>query len=745
MAACQPYPPAALPELPQTSQNAGQAGARINGKAGAPNAEPPPSYSVAAAADVSLRNPAVRRGPGDISLDFADTDIREVVAQLLGTALGQTYTIDPAVHGTATLRTAQPLSREQILPVLQTLLAQNGAALVQAGGVYRVLPAAAAANTPGLAGEGGGSTSLVPLRYASAEDLAKTLQPFVQNGGRIAADAGRNALILTGDPSTRQTLTSLVQAFDINVLAGQSYALLPVTSGDAKDFASALQDAVRGAGGALGNTVRVIPLARINSVLVVASQPSTIEQVRRIYGLVERKRRQTVRSWHVYYLQNSRSNDTAYVLQQAFTPNNVTAVPTAAANGSQNRIQPQQLGGLGAGASSSGGIGSSGIGSTGIGSTGIGSTGIGTAGASGLGGGALGGTPATAPRTAGAPAPAAPASGNPLLGGLEPSEGGGEAANGMRIIPNSQNNAILIFATPQENDTVETMLRKLDILPLQVRIDATIAEVDLTDNLSYGTQFFFSGGLQGALSLGASAQQFASNFPGFVLSGPGGASAALNALQAVTKVRVLSSPQLLVLDNEQALLEVGALVPYLSQTSTSTITSGAPIVNSVNYQQTGVIMQVTPRVNSGGLVTLDISQQVSTVANGVTTPGVTSPTFNQRSVNSRVVIQDGQTVGLAGLIQDSDSRQNQGIPWLKDIPLLGILASQQTNTRTRTELLVLITPHVVTDQRDARSLTEDLREQLNGAAYVPQQLNSLPPSGSDDPNDTLRRRLGLQR
>ena len=304
---------------------------------------------------------------------------------------------------------------------------------------------------------------------------------------------------------------------------------------------------------------------------------------------------------------------------------------------------------------------------------------------------------------------------------------------------------MLIYATPQENDTVETMLRKLDILPLQVRIDATIAEVDLNDNLSYGTQFFFSAGLQGALSFGATAAAFSTGFPGFVLSGPGSTSAALNALQAVTKVRVLSSPQLLVLDNEAARLEVGALVPYLSQTSQSTITTGAPVVNSINYQQTGVIMQVTPRVNSGGLVTLDIAQEVSNVASAVTTAGVNSPTFNERSVTSRVVIQDGQTVGLAGLIQDSDSKQNQGIPWLKDIPLLGVLASQQTNVRTRTELLVLITPHVVHDQRDARSLTEDLRDQLSGSAAVAQQLLALPASGSADPSAPLRRQLGAPR
>ncbi len=759
LATCAPQEGTRLTTLPEADAAAGQASARVNGPVGSVAEDGRAQLSEAPAANVSLAPPARGTGgPGDISLNFADTDIRDVVAQVLGTTLGQTYTIDPGVRGTVTLRTAQPLRRDQMLPVLQTLLAQNGATLVQAGGIYRVQPAAGAANAPGLAnGEGGGSTTLIALRYASAEDLAKTLQPFVQGGGRIAADAGRNALVVTGDPATRQTLAGLIAAFDIDVLKGQSYALLPVTSGDAKDFATALQDAVRGSGAALAGVVRVIPMARIGAVLVVSSQPRYIDETRRIYALVDRKRRQTVRSWHVYYLQNSRSNDTAYVLQQAFTPNNITATPTSPAGSSPNAITAQQAGGLGNrsggfGGTLSGGNGLGGsLGGGGLGGGAGGGGGLGgSLGGGGLGGGGLGGTGAGGfgATTPGTPAPAAPASGNPLLGGLDPSENGGPggaAPEGMRIIPNGQNNAILIYATPQENDTVETMLRKLDILPLQVRIDATIAEVTLNDELQYGTQFFFRAGIQGALSFGTTAAGFASGFPGFVLSGPNNTQAALSLLQSITKVRVLSSPQLLVLDNEAARLQVGALVPYLSQTSQSTITTGAPVVNSINYQQTGVILQVTPRVNTGGLVTLDISQEVSDVAAAVTTAGVNSPTFNERSVTSRVVIQDGQTAGLAGLITDSDSRQNQGIPWLKDIPLLGALVSQQANNRARTELLVLITPHVVHDQRDARSLTEDLRDELNSAAAVPQKLNQLQPSGSSDPSESLRRRLGLQR
>ncbi len=306
----------------------------------------------------------------------------------------------------------------------------------------------------------------------------------------------------------------------------------------------------------------------------------------------------------------------------------------------------------------------------------------------------------------------------------------------------------------QEEDTIEAMLRKVDILPLQVRIDATIAEVTLNDQLQYGTQFFFkSGGINGVLSTNAqtfgtpnpanlTSAALGTALPGFVIGGNGlsGAPLAISALQSVTTVHVLSSPELLVLDNQPARLQVGNLVPYLTASSQSTLTSNAPIVNSVNYQPTGVIMQVTPRVNSGGLVTLDVSQEVSDV--DFSTPkasGIDSPTFLERNVTSRIVVQDGQTVGLAGLIRDSVTRGNNGIPWLKDIPMLGFLAGTQNNQRARTELLVLITPHVLHDQRDARALTEDLRDQLINAAAVPQELQSTRASGSPDPNQRVRK------
>jgi general secretion pathway protein D len=734
----------ALPPLPVETTVAPP---RINGNVGAPRGLSPALYSFGSPAGAPPSAPSAETGVGDISLDFADTDIREVTAQILGNILRLNYTIDPAVHGSATLRTAHPLARSQLLPVLQSLLAQNGAALVQTGSLYRVVPVAQAVAAAAAAGTAGIET--VPLRYASAEDLAKLLQPFVGDGGKIAADAGRNVLLVSGSPETRDSLIGLIRAFDTDILAGQSYALLPVENGGVKDFASALQDAFRGqAGGAMAGQVRIVPMERVNAVLAIAAEPRIIEQVRRVYTLVERARARTIRSWHVYYLQNSPAEDVAYVLQQAFTPNNVTAQPT-----SQLRAQAQAAAASqGTGGGILGGVGQGTGGLTGTAGSGQSVLGGAGGGLLGTGGATQGGSPlAQAPQAAAQGRTAAlPAAASPLAGPLE--QGNAEGAEeALSIIPDPQNNALLIYGTGQETETVEAMLRKIDILPLQVRIDAVIAEVQLNDNLQYGTQFFFqSGGLNGMLNFATNTNaqtvaqaQFNLNFPGFIIGGhgAGGAPFALQALQAVTTVRVLSSPQLLVLDNQPAQLQVGDVVPYLSQTSQSTLTSGAPVVSSINYQQTGVVLNVTPRVNSGGLVTLDISQQVTDVATTITTPGINSPTFFDRSISSRVVVQDGQTIGLAGLISDNTSTGNQGIPWLKDVPILGALAGNQNNTRQRTELLMLLTPHVIHDQRDARALTEDMREQLINAAAVPAQLNSLKPSGSPDPNQRIRDRV----
>jgi general secretion pathway protein D len=729
LCACQSPSPPGLEPLEQPS-NLQAAEPRVNstiptdrsrqrafverGAAAAPVAPPP--------------SPGAAAGPsGDVTLNFVDTDIREIARTILGTTLNVNYTIDPNVHGTGSIETPKPLPRSALLPALETVLNENGATLIERNGVYAVVPLAAGATHNLVSGANaiGGGTQIVPLRYAAAKDLAKVLEPYVAEGGKIAADPARNALIVSGDDAVRRTLVGLVRAFDIDILAGQSYALFPVGDGDPAKRASEFERVLQAQSeGALAGLVRVIPMDRVNAVLVVSSQPRYIDAARRFFRLTTEVEDATARSWHVYYVQNGQSADLENLLQRAFTPRNVSPTPappgTTAPGAEQLSVMPGGAAGAG-GAGFGGAFGAA----RGAGATGGLGVGAGATGLPGAGGGA-GGLGAAIP----AVPPAAEAAAPPATEPLSAETGAAGAENRIRIIANRRNNALLIYATPSEYGVIEGMLRKIDIIPLQVLIEATIAEVTLNDQLQYGTQFFFKIA-HVAETLGP-LPNFPQDFTGFALSKS--PNFLLKALADVTKVRVLSAPQLLVLDNEPARLQVGQQVPVPTAQATSVLTTGAPIVNTFDYRPTGVIMQVIPRVNSGGLVTLDIAQEVSDVAEQATNTAQGAPTFSDRVFRTRVAVQDGQTIGLAGLIRDTDTEDNNGFPFLKDIPLLGTLFSAQHNNRMRTELLVLITPHVVHDQRDARALTEDLRSQLVNAGLIPQQLQRRGHPGLSNPN-----------
>jgi general secretion pathway protein D len=320
LSSCAPAPPAALTGLPlaPVALSPQPAPAPVLASGAITSGTLPPraaaSYGTPATGAALAAAPAGQTEGGQFTLNFADTDLRAAVSQVLGTMLHVNYTIDPSVSGTATLQTTTPLDRSQLIPVLQTLLAQNNAVLVQADGLYRVMPA----------GQGGGAaadTEVLPLRYADATELATVLQPYVAKGGALAASSQGNAIVIQGDPASRAALASLVQAFDIDALAGQSYELFPVNTGDAKDFASAFSAAlVKQTGSRSAAAVSVVPLERISAVLVIANAPSYLSDAARIYAVLNRDQLETMRSWHIYYLRNSRANDAAYLLQEVSRP-----------------------------------------------------------------------------------------------------------------------------------------------------------------------------------------------------------------------------------------------------------------------------------------------------------------------------------------------------------------------------------------------------------------------------------------
>jgi general secretion pathway protein D len=291
-----------------------------------------------------------------------------------------------------------------------------------------------------------------------------------------------------------------------------------------------------------------------------------------------------------------------------------------------------------------------------------------------------------------------------------------------KVSSDETNNAIVVYATPRDYAVIEDALRKLDVAPSQVMIEAAIVEVTLNDQLQYGVQWSFANRTSlGALSQGTTNAP-TSLFPGFTYAYTHGSIAAsLTALETLTKINVISAPKLMVLNNQTASLQVGDQVPILSETSTSTIGTNAPVVNSIEYRDTGIILRITPRVNSGGEVLLDLSQEVSAVIPATSASGIASPTISTRKVATSVAVQDGEVVAIGGLISNSVNNVQSGIPFLSRIKVLNTLFGNTNNQSAKTELIVLLRPVVVRDVNDSRALTDELRDKL-------QSLRPLLPS-----------------
>lgn len=661
-------------------------------------------------------------GQGDVTLNFSETDIREVVRVILGELLRVTYTIDPTVKGTATIYTAAPVSRDALTQILVSLLAQNGAQLIQRDGIYNVVPIASAA--PSLQGGGGSNaaetTEIVYLQYASAPQLAKVLAPFTTPTSRVSAGPTNNTVLVSGTATVRSSLVALVKSFDIDVLAGQSYAIFPVAESEPEKVAQEVRAFVQSTPADSTGPVRVVALERINAVLVVSQEPRYLERIARFIAQVDRVGDSSSRRLHVYYVQNGAATDLAGLLQKSFAPQGGSQSSAGGGSLAPN-VEPGMIGSSTQSGQASGALGaSSGPGMTTAG-LGGGQTSSGATGSSASPGGSGN---FTAPLSA-----SMSSSSTSGTSGMNYESEAAASSRGMRFVADPKNNALLIYATPAEYKLIESTLRKIDILPLQVLVEATVAEVTLNDNLQYGTQFFLkTGALTSTLSNLANGT-VSPEFPGFAFAfSTSSAQVALSALKSVTRVKVVSDPQILVLNNESARLQVGDLVPITTQTSQSTVSAGAPIVSSVDYKETGVILQVTPRVNSGGLVTLDLQQEVSDVVR-TSTSTINSPTIQQRKLRTRIVAQDGETVGLGGLIKDSNTVSNSGIPWLTDIPVLGALFGSRSHLAGRTELLILLTPRVIRDQRTVRDLTEDLRVKLGALGSLPIVRDPIEPPG----------------
>ena len=673
--------------------------------------------------------PAPRTTPGEVTLNFDGADIRDV-AKVIFDTLKENYTVDPQVQGQVTVQTSQPLARNQLLPTLETLLRMNQAVLVREGGLYKILPAAGAVRQGGLGprlGGGGGvgyGVRIVPLSYVSAVEMQSIIAPFLPEGGVLRADVARNLLILAGTPQELANVQGTIDTFDVNWLKGMSIGMFRLRNVDSQAMATNLTQLLgEGSGTPVAGLLRFVPLSKLNAVLVITPQ---VEYLKEVATWIERLDGVGGERLYVYAVQNSQAEYVAELLNGLF---NLGGGGASRGGDVAPGLKSGQVSSGGAESSGlSGGSGSSSL--SGLSSSGSSSSGLGTSSASGASG--IGGSTPSIGSRSGARAGKA-SSGGGSMGSGGPSAGMEE----VRIVADTENNSLLIWATSQNYERIVSTLQKMDVPPRQVLIEATIAEVTLTGKLQYGVQWFFNNDVgtnngedyTGTGSLGINADNLKINdvlkgrtagaFSYAITNSAGLVRALLNTLASDSKLKVLSSPHVMVVDNQQAVIRVGTQQPIPSGTTTTTV--GVTTSGGVEYKDTGVFLEVLPRINAGGMVNMEIKQEVVDVGPLVDVSEVDGAArknraFLQRSVTSKVTVKSGQTLVLGGLIRDNRAEGQSGFPILYKIPVLGALFGNTEEQVDRTELIVLITPRVVENSQEADQVTDEIKRKMREVA-----------------------------
>ena len=701
---------------------------------------------------------------GKYTLNFDDAELNEVAKTILDETLKINYVISPKVTGRVTLQTTRALTDEELIPTLETLLKLNGAVLIKDNGLYRIEPEAggivgapgARVGVPGQKLPPGFQLRLVPLRYVGVAEMQKVLEPLMPAKSIIRVDTSRNMLWLAGSSEELSSVLETVQLFDVDFMRGMSVGIFPLSNVEPALIAIEIQKILGDTSkGPLAGLLRILPIDRLNAIMAITPQPRYLEEIANWVVRLDRYSQNRMGSIHVYRLQNVDAIEMAKTLSNIFGG-------SGSQSGSRASLRPgfqdSSIGASSANTPNSGGsgfsnssgdLGSSPSGDLGYGTSsgGFGSsmgpnTGGGFNGGGFNSGGALSGTGTTA---GGLGDSSSGGLGGSALGGLGDSGGSGigrgsssqkrtgGAANlgNIRIVADLPNNALIITAKPQEYKEIEAVIRDLDVLPYQVLIDATIAEVSLTDSLQYGIKWYFQQqqnnfGLFGKDLI--SNQAIAAGVDAATQTALYGSSSTfayafmakdvkvlLEAQADKGKVNMLSSPSVMVQNNQEASMRVGDQVPTLTGSVSNTINTNN-VVQSIQYRDTGVLLNVRPRVNASGLVNLDIIQTVSnvTAASPLSGSQINSPTFAQRQIKSNVAVQDGETLVLGGLIKEDTSNLRSGIPLLYELPVIGDLFGSTKMNTLRQELVVLLTPRVIDSQRRGREITNEFRRQLTG-------------------------------
>ncbi len=707
-----------LKPAPSTAPEEDISGIAISPQASANRPPPKPEIEVGTGKFYSTQ-PAPRTGGGEgqVTFNFENQPIQAVVKAILGDMLEENYTIAPNVGGNVTYSTSRPIRREDAMPVLEMLLAWTGNALVREGSRYTVLQAKDAIPgklTPrvGASQQPGYGLRIYPLRYVSASEMAKLLKPYAQPNAFVSIDPNRSLLVLAGNPSELDNYQRTIDTFDVDWLKGMSIGVFTLQHVEVAKLLPDL-DQIFGSKGEspLAGMFRFMPIEQTNSMIVITPQPEYLKQAEEWLYRLDRGGTENSVQLYVYNVKNLKSPDLADYLSQIFL---------GTSSGSRR-------------SSTSGNVGP-GLRPTTLGSRG----GIGAGSNSGL-------SYQNSLRPQSNEEKSAP-----VAVGATSVAGGGKKETDIRISAIEENNQLMIQATPIEWDQIESAIKKLDVVPLQVQIEARILEVSLTGGLQYGVQWWL-GNLQTANGQYANPRgpydypnQYDRMGSTVGRVGPGSGTASvfwsyinskfqvqLSALETSGQAKTLSAPSLVVNNNQEAQLSVGQQIPvqqvsYTGITNTGTTTgTGAVGLSSVQYLNTGVMLDVKPRVNPGGLVYLDITQEVSNPGPPAVAGG--NPPINQRQIQTQVAVQSGQTILLGGLIRDDNSTGDTSVPLLSKIPIVRNLFGNTTTSKSRTELIVLITPRVISNSDEARQMTEDYSRQFESLTPLPAKASAPPP------------------
>jgi general secretion pathway protein D len=673
---------------------------------------------------------AVVRGDG-VELNFEGAEIQNVAKTVLGDTLGISFVVDPRVQGNVTLASTGPIPRKDVLPVFESVLRMSNAAVVHEGNLVKIVPVAEASGTGAVnigAGQAGFGVSIVPLRYTAATTIARTAENFLSRAGAIKIDQARNLLLIQGTTAERQAALDVVAAFDVEWMRNQSVGVYPLKSTSPETMIKELERVFESGDGGQGQgVVRFQPISRMNAVLVVTKNPKFLERATQWVQRLDRSDTSgtTVR---VYRLKYARAPQVAKVLNEIFltqragqsigdSPLSQIAPGT---NAAQSRLDSLKAANAGSDASAT---------SSGKSSPARGAASAGTA-----------GPIAAAFENFENKGKDGDAESTTRSSSISSTDKGGMFQN-VRITPDTADNSIVVYSNQEDYRIIERSLRELDRPRLQVAIEATVAEVTLTDALQFGVQYFFAnrnsnvgllpatGGAvaaPAATAASATATADASSavqtaiqsaflqrvLPGLnlVLGAEAQPKVILTALSNLTNVKVLSAPSVVVMDNQPALLQVGNEIPVSTGAATILTNPNTPVVNTIEMRNTGVILKVLPHVYANGQIQMEIEQEISNVVNP--TQVTLTPTISQRRVHSTIAVTSGQTVLLGGLISDQDQSTKAGIPLLSDIEVIGNLFGTRSGQKVRTEIIMFIKPRLIRNSVDSRSVAEEFRSRL---------------------------------